>query len=53
MKPEEYRKGIERNRETFAAIKPSQLCDALATGNNRAFRQAVEKKASVDEGPEE
>ena len=45
--------GIERNRETFAAIKPSELCDALATGNKRAFRQAVQKKAGVDEGPEE
>ncbi|OJU02080.1 MAG: hypothetical protein BGN87_19785 [Rhizobiales bacterium 65-79] len=53
MSREDYQKGIERNRETFAAIKPSELCDALATGNKRAFRQAVEKKAGVDEGPEE
>jgi hypothetical protein len=53
MSREDYRKGIERNRETFAAIKPSELCDALATGNKRAFRQAVQKKAGVDEGPEE
>ena len=50
---EDYQKGIERNRETFAAIKPSELRDALATGNKRAFKQAVEKKAGVDEGPEE
>lgn len=53
MSREDYRKGIERNRETFAAIKPSKLCDALATGNKRAFSQAVQKKAGVDEGPEE
>lgn len=53
MSREDYSKGIERNRETFAAIKPSELCDALAMGNKRAFRQAVQKKAGVDEGPEE
>lgn len=53
MKREDYHKGIERNRETFAAIKPNELCDALATGNKSAFRQAVQKKAGVDEGPEE
>ncbi|MGO4386772.1 hypothetical protein AB4Y85_04490 [Microvirga sp. 2YAF29] len=53
MSREEYRKGIERNRETFAAIKPNELCNALATGNKRAFKQAVQKKGGVDEGPEE
>lgn len=53
MSREDYRNGIERNRETFAAVKPGQLCDALATGNKRAFRQAVQQKAGVDEGPEE
>lgn len=53
MKREDYHKGIERNRETFAAIKPNELCDALAMGNKSAFRQAVQKKAGVDEGPEE
>lgn len=53
MKREDYHKGIERNCETFAAIKPNELCDALATGNKSAFRQAVQKKAGVDEGPEE
>ncbi|WP_334149224.1 hypothetical protein [Hyphomicrobium sp.] len=53
MKREDYHKGIERNRETFAAIKPNELCDALATGNKSVFRQAVQKKAGVDEGPEE
>lgn len=53
MSREDYSKGIERNRETFAAIKPKELCDALATGNKRAFRQAVQKKTGVDEGPEE
>jgi type I site-specific restriction-modification system R (restriction) subunit len=53
MKREDYHKGIERNRESFAAIKPNELCDALAAGNKSAFRQAVQKKAGVDEGPEE
>jgi hypothetical protein len=53
MRREDYHKGIERNRETFAAIKSNELCNALATGNKRAFRQAVQKKAGVDEGPEE
>lgn len=53
MSREDYRKGIERNRETFAAIKSSEVSSALATGNKHAFRQAVQKKASVDAGPEE
>lgn len=53
MSREDYSKGIERNRETFGAIKPNELCDALAKGNKHAFRQAVQKKAGVDEGPEE
>jgi hypothetical protein len=29
------------------------LCNALATGNRQAFGQATEKKAGVDEGPDE
>jgi hypothetical protein len=53
MSREDYQKGIERNREAFAAIKPSELCDALAAGNKRAFKQAIQKKAGVDEGPGE
>ena len=53
MSREDYHKGIERNHETFAAIKPSELCDALATGNKRAFTQALQKKVGLDEGPEE
>jgi hypothetical protein len=53
MSREDYQKGIERNRETFAAIKPSGLCDALATGNKRAFRRAMQKKTDVDQGPNE
>lgn len=53
MSREDYRKGIERNRETFAAIKSRDLSGALATGNKRAFRQAVRKKSGVDVGPEE
>ncbi len=53
MTHENYHKGIERNREAFVAIKPGELCDALSTGNKRAFRQAVQRKAGVDEGPEQ
>lgn len=53
MSREDYQKGIERNRETFASIKSSELGGALATGNKRAFSQAVQKKVGVDEGPAE
>jgi len=53
MSREDYRKGIMRNRETFAAVNLRELRNALATGNKRAFRQAVQKKPGVDEGPEE
>lgn len=53
MSQEDYLKGIERNQQTFAAIKPSELCDAWATGKARAFKQAAQKKTGVDEGPEE
>ena len=53
MKREDYHKSMARNHETFAAIKPEALYDALAAGNKSAFRQAVKKKAGVDEGPEE
>jgi hypothetical protein len=53
MSPEDYSKGIERNRETFAAINPSEVCSALVTGNKRAFSQALRKKDGLDEGPEE
>ena len=53
MSAEAYRKGIERNHEAFAAISPSELCDALATGNKRAFSQAVRKRAGVDDGPDQ
>ena len=53
MNREDYPKGIERNRETFASIKPSDLCGALSSGNKRAFSQAAQKKDGVDEGPEE
>jgi hypothetical protein len=53
MSREDYRKGIERNRETFAAIKVGDLCNALTCGNKRAFSQALRKKSGVDEGPDE
>lgn len=49
----DFRKGIERNHETFGAIPLNDLCIALASGNKRAFRQAVQKKCGIDEGPEE
>jgi hypothetical protein len=53
MSREDCRKGIDRNGATFAAIKPDELCDALKTGNYRAFNPAIRKKAGVDEGPED
>lgn len=53
MKREDYHKGMQRNRETFSIIKANELCNALAVGNKSAFRQAVQNKAGVDEGPEE
>lgn len=53
MNWEEYRKGIERNAETFAGIDRNGLCDALTSGNKRAFSQAQQKKMGVDEGPDE
>ncbi|HBQ50327.1 MAG: hypothetical protein ABJ388_17765 [Alphaproteobacteria bacterium] len=53
MNENDYRKGIERNRETFANINSDALCDALTTGDKRAFKQAQQKKTGVDEGPDE
>ena len=53
MNHENYRKGIERNHEAFDAIRPKELCDALVSGNGRAFKQATRKKVGVDEGPDE
>ena len=53
MSHENYRKGIERNHETFNAIRPNELCEALVSGNGRAFKQATRKKVGVDEGPNE
>lgn len=52
MNQEDYLKGMERNRETFSAINSSDLYDAWATGNKRAFKQAAQKKTGIDEGPE-
>jgi len=53
MKLEDYRKGLARNHQTFSSIKVEDLCDALASGNKRAFSKALQKKIGVDEGPEE
>ena len=53
MNNESCRKGIERNREVFDTIRPSELCDALVSGNGRAFKQATRKKVGVDDGPDE
>ena len=50
---ENYRKGIERNHETFDAIRPNELYDALFFGSRSAFKQATRKKVGVDEGPDE
>ena len=53
MGNKDYHKGIERNRETFASINADTLCDALTTGDKRAFKQANQKKTGIDEGPDE
>jgi len=53
MSPEDYRKGIDRNREAFSAISTDALCDALRTGDKGAFKQALQKKKGLDEGPDE
>ena len=53
MSQDDYRKGIERNAETFAGIDRSGLCDALVNGDKRAFKRAQQKKKGVDEGPDE
>ena len=53
MNHEDYRKGIERNHETFDTIRPNKLCDALVSGSGRGFKQATRKKVGVDEGPDE
>ena len=53
MKQENCRKGIERNHEAFEIIRANELCNALMSGNQRAFRQTTRKKVAVDEGPDE
>lgn len=53
MSSESYHKAMERNRETFVAIKQSDLSEALVTNNKRAFALAGQKKGGVDEGPDE
>lgn len=53
MNENEFRKGIERNRETFANINSDALCDALTTGDKHAFKQAQQKKTGIDVGPDE
>ena len=53
MSHENYHKGIERNQEAFNAIRPNELCDALVSGNGRAFKQGTRMKRGVDEGPDE
>ena len=53
MSHERYRKGIDRNQQTFDAIAVNALCEALLSGNPGAFKQATRKKTGVDEGPDE
>jgi len=53
MNVDDYRKGIVRNAETFAGVSLNALCEALTTGDKRAFKQAQQKKTGVDEGPDE
>lgn len=52
MTRDEYRKGIDRNLETFRAIDPTAIREALALDNARAFKKAVTKKDGLDEGPD-
>lgn len=53
MNESDYRKSIERNRETFASIDTDAVCGALIVGDKHAFKQIQQKKAGVDEGPDE
>ena len=53
MNQENCRKGIDRNHEAFEIMRPNELCNALMSGNHRAFRQATRRKVGVDEGPDE
>ncbi len=53
MSASSYSKAIERNHEAFAAIKPHELSEAIASGNKRAFALSPSKRTGVDEGPEE
>ena len=53
MNREDYRRGIERNAETFAGIDRNGLCDALTNGDKRTFKKAQKMKTGIDEGPDE
>ena len=53
MSHEHYRKGIDRNQETFDGIRTNELYHALLSGSPSAFNQASRKKTGVDEGPDE
>lgn len=51
MSRSDYAKGIERNRETFAAVDVDGLCAALTSGNKNAFRRMARK--DVNDGPDD
>ena len=46
-------KARERNQETFAAVSPHALLDAVTSADKCDFRRALQKKTGVDAGPEE
>jgi len=51
MNREDYAKGLERNKETFASVDVDALCKALESGSKNAFRIGANKQG-IDEGPE-
>ncbi|MDL2400316.1 hypothetical protein [Rhizobium mayense] len=47
----DFSKGLQRNRETFAAIDVGSVCAALENGNKNAFRRTARK--DVNDGPDD
>ncbi|MBB4123637.1 hypothetical protein [Martelella radicis] len=51
MSRSDFTKGLQRNRETFAAIDVGSVCAALENGNKNAFRRTARK--DVNDGPDD
>ena len=51
MSRSDFSKGLQRNRETFAAIDVGSVCAALENGNKDAFRRTMRK--DVNDGPDD